>query len=97
MKKDFVIYDCLHQMGISLGMRGSLYIKESVLMLLDKPELLQALTKELYPAVAYAHATSPAAVEKAMRIVIKKHCSSPVNIAGFLSELLLSVYKKLNS
>lgn len=50
---------------------GFKYMKEAVIMLLEKPDLLFSITKELYPAIAKICGSSSKRVERAIRYSIE--------------------------
>ena len=59
-----LLQDCF---GIRNNLRGYSYIKTAVLMAIENAVLMDSVTKQLYPAVAKAHQTTPANVERAVR------------------------------
>lgn len=62
----------LQQLGISPRLKGFLYLREAVLYVHERPELLNLVTKELYPMIAKEQETTPTRVERAMRHALKK-------------------------
>lgn len=71
--KDMHIYltKLLHELGIPSHIKGYQYIRDSILMLYDKPEMVGAITKQLYPAIAKKHDTTVTRVERAVRHAIE--------------------------
>jgi len=61
----------LHKVGIPAHIKGYEYLREAILMVLDDRELINSVTKQLYPAVAKKHSTSPSRVERAIRHAIE--------------------------
>ncbi|HEY8449322.1 MAG TPA: sporulation transcription factor Spo0A [Bacillota bacterium] len=61
----------LHEIGIPAHIKGYQYLREAILMVIDEIELLGAVTKELYPAVAQRFDTTPSRVERAIRHAIE--------------------------
>jgi len=61
----------LHQLGLPAHVKGYYYLRESIVHAVNNPELLDAVTKLLYPEIAKAYGTSPASVERAMRHAIE--------------------------
>lgn len=57
----------LQQIGIPVHMKGYLYLRDAVIMSVSQPELLESVTKVLYPAVAQMNKTAPGCVERAIR------------------------------
>lgn len=62
--------DFLLTLGIPARIRGYHYLREAVRMVLDSPELLRRITKELYPGIAHKFSTTASKVERAMRHAI---------------------------
>ncbi len=58
--------------GIGLANKGYRYIFDAIELVLSDPDILNALTKELYPSVASKNNSTPCAVERAIRISINK-------------------------
>lgn len=61
----------LQQLGISPRIKGFKYIRQAVMYVRERQELLGLITKELYPMVAKEHETTSSRVERAMRHAIK--------------------------
>lgn len=65
------VTDILHQLGLPAHIKGYYYLRESIIMSIYNPELLSAITKQLYPEIARNNHSSPASVERAMRHAIE--------------------------
>ncbi len=61
----------LHLVGVPAHIKGYQYLRESIMMAVNDPEVINAVTKELYPAVARRYATTPSRVERAIRHAIE--------------------------
>ncbi len=57
----------LHSMGVPPHYKGFLYLKEAVLRCTEDGYCAGGLTKEIYPALAKKHHTTPSGVEAAIR------------------------------
>lgn len=57
-------------LGIPAHIKGYQYLREAVRLVLDNPDVINRITKELYPAVARRFDTSASKVERAMRHAI---------------------------
>ncbi len=57
--------------GIPAHIKGYQYLSDGITMVIEDRNLLGAVTKELYPAIAQKNNTSPEGVEKAIRQAIK--------------------------
>ncbi len=65
------ITDLFLTLGIPAHIKGYLYLREGVRMVLENHELIGRITKELYPGIARRFDTSPSKVERAMRHAIE--------------------------
>lgn len=61
----------MHEIGIPPHIRGYNYLRDSIMMVIDNIGYLNAITKELYPAVAQKYDTTPSRVERAIRHAIE--------------------------
>lgn len=57
--------------GIPAHIKGYQYLREAVRMVLDNHEVINRITKELYPGIARKFGTSASKVERAMRHAIE--------------------------
>ena len=57
--------------GIPAHIKGYQYLREAVRMVLDNPELMSRITKELYPGIARRYGTTSSKVERAIRHAIE--------------------------
>ena len=55
------------ELGIPQNVKGYDYLMAAVLLATDEPELVQAMTKELYPRIADLFDTTASRAERAMR------------------------------
>lgn len=63
--------DFLHKLEIPQHLRGYEYIKTGVRLLIEKPDMIYAITKELYPAIAKEHGTKANRIERGIRHLIQ--------------------------
>lgn len=68
---DLEITSIIHQLGVPAHIKGYLYLREAILMVVNDIELLGAVTKELYPLIAEKFDTTPSRVERAIRHTIE--------------------------
>lgn len=61
----------LHELGVPSHIKGYQYIREGIMMLYEKPEVIGGITKELYPEVASKFGTTVSRVERAIRHAIE--------------------------
>ena len=57
--------------GIPAHIKGYQFLREAIKMAIDNPEIINSITKKLYPEVAERFDTSPSKVERAIRHAIE--------------------------
>ena len=62
----------LHKIGMPSNLKGSTYLKQAIIMGIENRDLLESMTKALYPAIAKKYNTNSACVERAIRHAIGK-------------------------
>lgn len=65
------VTDIIHEIGIPAHIKGYLYLREAISLVVENMEFLGAITKELYPRVASKFNTTPSRVERAIRHAIE--------------------------
>ena len=58
-------------MGIPAHIKGYQYLREAIKLVIEKPEMIGGITKELYPAIARRFGTTSSKVERAIRHAIE--------------------------
>ena len=61
----------LHQIGVPAHIKGYHYLRNSIIMAVEDPEIINAVTKQLYPNVAKKYGTTSSRVERAIRHAIE--------------------------
>ena len=61
----------LHSLGVPSHIKGYEYIREGIGLMYNKPSMLGAITKEMYPAIAVKFNTTSSRVERAIRHAIE--------------------------
>ena len=61
----------LHGLGVPSHIKGYQYIREGVILMYEKPDIVGAITKELYPEIAKRFDTTVSRVERAIRHAIE--------------------------
>jgi two-component system response regulator (stage 0 sporulation protein A) len=59
------------QIGIPAHIKGYQFLREAVKMVIDSPDMINRITKELYPGIARKFNTSSSKVERAIRHAIE--------------------------
>lgn len=65
------VTNMLHEIGIPAHIKGYHYLRDSILMAVEDMDVLNAITKVLYPTVAKKHQTTASRVERAIRHAIE--------------------------
>lgn len=61
----------LHKIGVPAHIKGYQYLRTAILMVIEENELINSVTKILYPAVSKKYQTTPSRVERAIRHAIE--------------------------
>ncbi|AOR23898.1 sporulation transcription factor Spo0A [Clostridium taeniosporum] len=65
------ITNIIHEIGVPAHIKGYMYLREAITMVVNDIELLSAVTKELYPSIAKKYNTTASRVERAIRHAIE--------------------------
>lgn len=65
------ITNIIHEVGVPAHIKGYQYLRDAITMVVEDMDLLSAVTKELYPAIAKQNNTTPSRVERAIRHAIE--------------------------
>ena len=61
----------LHTIGIPAHIKGYAYLRSAIIMTVEDPDIINYVTKSLYPSVAKSHHTATSRVERAIRHAIE--------------------------
>ena len=65
------VTNLLHEIGIPAHIKGYHYLRDSIIMAVQDMDVLNAITKILYPTVAKKYRTTSSRVERAIRHAIE--------------------------
>lgn len=65
------VTEILHQIGVPAHIKGYHYLRDAIIMSIENPEIINAITKQLYPSVAKQYETTSSRVERAIRHAIE--------------------------
>ncbi len=68
---EMMITQTLHRIGVPAHIKGYQYLREAIIMAIEDPESINAVTKLLYPGVAKKYSTTSSRVERAIRHAIE--------------------------
>ena len=66
-----IITEIIHDVGVPAHIKGYQYLREAILMSVEDMDMLNSVTKILYPEVAKKYRTTPSRVERAIRHAIE--------------------------
>ena len=61
----------IHELGVPAHIKGYQYIREGIMMAVEDPNMLNYITKLLYPTIAKKYKTTSSSVERAIRHAIE--------------------------
>ncbi len=65
------VTNIIHEVGVPAHIKGYHYVREAIIMAIEDMDILNAITKVLYPSVAKKFDTTPSRVERAIRHAIE--------------------------
>ncbi len=65
------VTDMIHEIGVPAHIKGYQYLREAIMMAVEDIEMLNSITKILYPTIAKRFQTTPSRVERAIRHAIE--------------------------
>lgn len=68
---EVVVTEMIHQLGVPAHIKGYHYLRSAILHCIEDSEMLECVTKLLYPTVAQEFQTTPSRVERAIRHAIE--------------------------
>ncbi len=65
------VTNVIHEIGVPAHIKGYHYLRDAIMMAVNDTEMLNSITKQLYPTIAKRHKTTPSRVERAIRHAIE--------------------------
>jgi len=65
------VTDVIHEIGVPAHIKGYKYLREAIILTVKDPEMINGVTKILYPQVAKTFSTTSSRVERAIRHAIE--------------------------
>ena len=66
-----MVTNIIHEIGVPAHIKGYQYLREAIIIAVNDMDVINAITKVLYPQVAKAFNTTPSRVERAIRHAIE--------------------------
>lgn len=68
---ELMVTSIIHEIGVPAHIKGYHYLREAIILAVNDIEIINAITKVLYPTVARKFGTTPSRVERAIRHAIE--------------------------
>ena len=65
------VTNVIHEIGVPAHIKGYQYLRDAIMMSVNDTDVLNSITKILYPSIAKQHKTTPSRVERAIRHAIE--------------------------
>ncbi len=66
-----LVTNVIHEVGVPAHIKGYQYLREAIMMVVNDIDVINQITKSLYPKIAYKFNTTPSRVERAIRHAIE--------------------------
>jgi two-component system response regulator (stage 0 sporulation protein A) len=66
-----LVTNVIHEIGVPAHIKGYQYLRHAIILAVEDMDVINSITKTLYPQVAAAFATTPSRVERAIRHAIE--------------------------
>ena len=66
-----LVTNVIHEVGVPAHIKGYQYLREAIIMVVNNIEVINQITKQLYPDIAVKYSTTPSRVERAIRHAIE--------------------------
>jgi two-component system response regulator (stage 0 sporulation protein A) len=66
-----LVTNVIHEVGVPAHIKGYQYLREAIMMVINDIEVINQITKLLYPEIAVRYKTTPSRVERAIRHAIE--------------------------
>ena len=70
-KLEVMVTEIIHEMGVPAHIKGYQYLRTSIIMAVSDMDILNSITKQLYPSIAREYDTTSSRVERAIRHAIE--------------------------
>lgn len=66
-----LVTNIIHEVGVPAHIKGYQYLREAIMMVVNDIDVINQITKSLYPKIAFKYNTTPSRVERAIRHAIE--------------------------
>lgn len=65
------VTNIMHEVGVPAHIKGYQYLRDAIMMVVKDLDIINSITKQLYPSIAREYNTTPSRVERAIRHAIE--------------------------
>ena len=66
-----LVTNIIHEIGVPAHIKGYQYLREAIILVVNNIDIINQITKQLYPEIANKYGTTPSRVERAIRHAIE--------------------------
>lgn len=68
---EIIVTNIIHEIGVPAHIKGYQYLRDAIILVVKDIDIINSITKQLYPAIAQLYHTTPSRVERAIRHAIE--------------------------
>ena len=68
-----LVTNIIHEVGVPAHIKGYQYLREAIMLVVNDIDVINQITKQLYPEIAEKYSTTPSRVERAIRYITQIH------------------------
>jgi len=83
---EYIVTDIINKIGIPAHIKGYNFLRNAIMLSVENPEMVDRITKLLYPTVASKYGTTSSRVERAIRHAVEIACGkgNTGELSGFI-------------
>ncbi len=68
---EIIVTNIIHEIGVPAHIKGYQYLRDAIILVVRDIDIINSITKQLYPTIAQLYHTTPSRVERAIRHAIE--------------------------
>lgn len=68
---EIIVTNIIHEIGVPAHIKGYQYLRDAIILVVRDIDIINSITKQLYPTIAKLYHTTPSRVERAIRHAIE--------------------------
>lgn len=68
---EIIVTNIIHEIGVPAHIKGYQYLRDAIILVVKDIDIINSITKQLYPTIAKLYHTTPSRVERAIRHAIE--------------------------